>query len=596
MKPDRHAFEKNLTRYLSLFGSPSVIQIDASRTRVRERLRSRHETSVSDAPANVRSSGARYDAWRAGLSLAAATTVIVLVVTVPSRQTDWLATVEAADGSRYTLEPHAVLRSPDAGGTMLTLKDGSRVEMRSQSELSLEHAPDGIGIRLRTGGLLVDAARQHDGHLYVHTKDVTVSVVRTMFVVNTEDSGSRVTVIEGEVRVREGAIEKALKPGEQVSTNAALAKRPMKEEIGWSRRADAILAAFAKGMSDTAGSLQPFAKPANAASAERAAVAQTVRPERPEFESASVRECDPDDLPPPPDGARGGGVNSFQLIPGRLRALCVTLATLIRTAYGYGPIELDFIFRGGGPRGMTFGSVYGLGVEDGRRVRGGPDWVRSDRYTIEAVAPADVRADAQTLRDAMLQRLLERRFQLKAHIESEDTPAFALTVAKSGPKIKPVGLDACDQLPGKPGALTIDGFPGSVLTRPRSFAEVRAGQKPSCGIWGGRNGPNATFVGGGVTLSGLANVLGARLGGVRVFDRTGFTSDERFNFVLEFAVDENAPGLPGGDLPPRADSADVPRAATVFTVLEEELGLKLEPDRTSREFIVIDHVERPSPN
>src|SRR6185295_3975086 len=118
--------------------------------------------------------------------------------------------------SHYTLQPNALLRSDSRRGTMLTLKDGSRVEMRSQSELSLDRTPDGIGIHLRTGGLIVDAAQQHDGHLYVQTKDMTVAVARTMVVVNAEESGSRVTVIEGEVRVREGALERTLNPGEQV--------------------------------------------------------------------------------------------------------------------------------------------------------------------------------------------------------------------------------------------------------------------------------------------------------------------------------------------------------------------------------------------
>jgi uncharacterized protein (TIGR03435 family) len=591
MTPDRRTLEKTLQRHLSLFASPSANQIDASRARVRERLRARHETAIGDAP-QVRGSGVRY-AWRAGVSLAAVAVVIVVMVNGPSRRPDWLATVEAADGSRYTLEPGKMLKAADAGATLLVLKDGSRVETRSKSELSLERAQDGIAVRLRTGGVIVDAAEQQRGHLYVHTQDMTVAVIGTMFVVNAEANGSRVTVIEGEVRVREGAVEKRLRPGEQASTNAALARRPMRDEVAWSVRADAILANFAVGMANTAGPLTPLAKPANAA---HAAAAQTPRPERPEFESVSVRPCDPDNVPPPPDGARGGGVNSFNLIPGRLRALCVTVATLIRTAYGYGPLDLDFLARGRGPGAMNFGPVYGLGTEDGRRVRGGPDWVRSDRYTIEATVANGVQVDAETLRGAMLQRLLERRFQLKAHVESEGAPAFALTVARGGLKIKPVTTDACDLLQGRAGAPLIDGFPGSVLTPPRSFADVRAGQKPSCGMWGQRNGPNMVFVGGAAPISALVNVLGSRLGGVRVLDRTGLTADDRFNFVVEFAVDDNAPGLRAGDLPAPPDTRDVPPAATIFTALEEELGLRLERAQTSREFIVIDQVERPSPN
>jgi uncharacterized protein (TIGR03435 family) len=593
MKLDRTALDKTLHRHLSLFGSPSADQLEASRARIRERLRARRETAASDALREIRASGVQ-SPWRTGLLVATVAAAIVLVVTAPWQQPDWLATVEAADGSHYALKSNSVLRSTDTGGTMLTLQDGSSVEMRSQSELSLERAADGIGIRLRAGSLIVNAAKQHNGpwHLYVHTKDMTVAVTGTMFVVNTEDSGSRVTVIEGEVRVREGAVEKSLKRGEQVSTSPELAVRPMKEEVGWSRRADAILAAFTKGMADTAAPLGAASPKAAVFAAARGQVQGAV----PEFEEASVKQCDPDNLPPTPDGGRGGGANSFQLTPGRVRALCMTAATLIRTAYGYGPTDLEFLGEGRPfQNSLNFGNVYGLGVEDGRRVRGGPDWVRSERYTIEAVAASGVPTDALTLRGAMLQRLLERRLHLKAHIEAEETPAFALGVAKGGLKVKPVVSGACDLLPGRAGSPLLNGYPGSVLTPPRNFEDVRRGQKPSCGLWRQRNGPNLVFVGGGVPLSALTQALGSRLGGVRVLDRTG-TSD-RFNFILEFVIDESTPGPRLGNLPPEtAEPSDVPPAATIFSALEEQLGLKLESARAPREFIVIDHVERPSPD
>jgi len=596
MKPDRDRFEKTLRRHLSLFGAPSTSQIEASRGRVRDRLRAQLDTAPEQAPSEIRASRVRYF-WRAGLVFAAAAAGVVLVVTAPWKEADWIATVEAADGSRYTIGPNAVLRPNDAGGAMLTLKDGSRVEMRSHSELSLERAQDGIGIRLRTGGVVVNAAKQDHGHLYVHTKDMTVAVVGTMFVVNAEESGSRVTVIEGEVQVREGASEKKLKPGERMATSPALATRPVKEEFSWSRRADAIYAAFAKGMAETAAPLQREV-PANAFAA---ASAQTTTPvgqataAKPEFEEASIRECDPDHLPETPDGGRGGGANSFRMTPGRVSALCVTLATLIRTAYGYGPIDLDFINANGSPdgRGLGFGNVYGLGVEDGRRVRGGPDWIHQERYTVNAVASPGVNPDAQTLRGPMLQHVLERRFQLKAHVAVEEVPAFALTVAKGGLKMKPATLGV-DCEPPSPGSPQLNGIP--VTMRPRSFADVRSGQKPSCTLGGERNGPNMVIVGGAVPISGLARMLASRLGGVRVLDKTGVT--DRFNFVLEFAVDENAPGLriPGLPPPERPEASDVPLAATIFSALEDQLGLKLEPAKAGREFIVIDHVERASPN
>jgi len=600
MTSDRTRLEKHLQRHLGLFGSPSANQVEASRARVRERLRAAASNQViSDSEATVhdiatpaaRTSRVWYG-WRAGMVLAAAVAGIAFAVSGFWQHDEWLAIVEAADGSRYTLAPNAVLNPSDAAGVMLTLKDGSRVETRSRSELSLEHASDGIGIRLRRGGLVVSAAQQPRGHLYVHTKDMTVAVTGTMFVVNAEDSGSRVTVIEGEAQVREGAVEKNVKRGEQVSTSPVLATRPAKDEFSWSRHADAIFAAFAKGMAETGAPLAGVGRAAQPTFAGAVGLQAT----RPEFEAASIRQCDPDHLPETPDGGRGGGANSFHLTPGRLRALCVTTATLVRTAYGYGPIDLDFITAERAPgRAMNFGTVYGLGVEDGRRVRGGPDWVRSDSYTVNAVTAPGVEPNTDTLRRPMLQALLERRFNLKAHIESEQIPAFALTVAKSGLKIKPVGPGACDELPAREGSFFLNGHPTSVLTPPRNFAEVRSGQKPSCGMWSQRNGPNVVIVGGDVPLDVLITTLAGRLGGVRVLDKMNVKGN--FNFILEFALDENTPGLPrAGNFPERGADLDVAPAATIFTALEEQLGLKLERAQAAREFIVIDQVQRPSEN
>jgi hypothetical protein len=71
------------------------------------------------------------------------------------------------------------------------------------------------------------------------TKDVTVSVVGTVFLVNAEEEGSQVAVIEGEVRVQHGAAERKLRPGEQVATGPSMEPQPVKEEISWSRNAEA---------------------------------------------------------------------------------------------------------------------------------------------------------------------------------------------------------------------------------------------------------------------------------------------------------------------------------------------------------------------
>ena len=94
-----------------------------------------------------------------------------------------------------------------------------------------------------------------------------------------------------------------------------------------------------------------------------------------------------------------------------------------------------------------------------------------------------------------------------------------------------------------------------------------------------------------VTL--VATALG-RGGRGPVVDRTGNT--QKFNFALEFAIDENTPGASLFNFPGDDPGADVPRAPTMSTALEEQLGLRLEPAKAPREFIVIDQIERPSAN
>jgi uncharacterized protein (TIGR03435 family) len=333
-------------------------------------------------------------------------------------------------------------------------------------------------------------------------------------------------------------------------------------------------------------------KPLTAAPASQAAKPQAEKPVSPgpatpaaaaEFEQASVRQCDPNNLPPTPEGMRGGGANSFQMTPGRTHALCMTLATLVRTAYGYAPANIEILSGRGRNLGLAFNNVYGLGVEDGIRVRGGPDWVRKDRFTIEATAQGP--SDPETMHGPMLRALLERRFQLKVHIETEQVPAFALTVAKGGLKIKPMEAGECEPMPPR--------TPGVPITvRPHTLAEVRRGEKPSCGTFGGEpNGPNWVFVAGGSSIQSL-RTLGGFLD-AQVIDKTGNT--DKVNFILEFAIDENTPGrlFLTQDV---AAPSDIPRAATIFTALEEQLGLKLEPAKAPREFLVIDHVEKLSPN
>lgn len=135
---------------------------------------------------------------------------------------------------------------------------------------------------------------------------------------------------------------------------------------------------------------------------------------------------------------------------------------------------------------------------------------------------------------------------------------------------------------------------GTILFK--NFVDVRRGEKPTCGLSMQRNGPNQVIVGGEVTLEALPRSLATQLGGVVVTDKTGTT--DKFNIVLEFVKGENIPGLgPTLQAPSQPETpSDVPRSQTIFVALEQQLGLKLESGRAMREFIFIDHAERPGPN
>jgi hypothetical protein len=204
------------------------------------------------------------------------------------------------------------------------------------------------------------------------------------------------------------------------------------------------------------------------------------------FEEASIRPCDADAVPPATPGVRGGGPNSLQMTPGRLHAQCLTVATLIRTAYGLSPADIECLEEGL-PDEFRLDRLYGLGVEDGRRVRGGSSWARSDRYTIDAVA-ADA-STAATMSGPMLRTLLEQRFQLRAHVETEQVPAYSLVLAPRGLKIAPAASGSCEPRP-RP-------TPGQSLARRAiDIDAIRRGAKPPCDIFGVANGPNYVWIGG----------------------------------------------------------------------------------------------------
>jgi len=160
--------------------------------------------------------------------------------------------VEVADGQLLRVSGHgtevvkpgepvpagAEIRTAKNSSAMLRLGDGSRVEMRERSSITVSGTRRDLTIRLAGGSLIVQAAKRRTGHLYVAARDCTVAVTGTVFSVNSGLKGSRVTVVEGEVRVRQAGGEQVLRAGDQVTTNASVAPVAVPEEIAWSRNAE----------------------------------------------------------------------------------------------------------------------------------------------------------------------------------------------------------------------------------------------------------------------------------------------------------------------------------------------------------------------
>jgi uncharacterized protein (TIGR03435 family) len=258
------------------------------------------------------------------------------------------------------------------------------------------------------------------------------------------------------------------------------------------------------------------------------------------FEVAAVKPAGP--VPTAgrdvPAGNSAGCDGGFPRLNGRQFAVTTTTYALISWAYGYN---------------KTWGCSY---VNFSDLITGGPAWIRNERFEVQALIPEGVsvtldgfmKGEAPPL-ELMLQQLLADRFKLVVHRATKDVSSYALTVGKGGPK----------------------------LTRPAPEEKSTMGTRRQTTT----NGQvTTTIVGKNVELRDLAFLL---LMNTRrpVLDRTGLTGS--FNFNLEFA-------------PLNADSFVESSASSLFTAVQEQLGLRLETMKAPLEGVVIDSAERPSEN
>ena len=246
---------------------------------------------------------------------------------------------------------------------------------------------------------------------------------------------------------------------------------------------------------------------------------------------------------------------------GRFRVTNLPLRQLIILAYAdrsQGPPA-----PGGGP---------------GIAITGGPSWINTDRYDIEA-RPEQGFIPTTEQAQKMLQALLEERFGLQVRHETKDGPIYALTVAKGGVKAK----KSADQTPLTFGAPPPGGPAGGPPPPPPPFNP--GGPMPRGMMMVGLGQLRATAQ----TMTGFAGLLTGSAGR-KVVDRTSL--EGLYDFELSWTPDQIPANLPA-DVPfPRPD----PNGPSIFTALQEQLGLKLESATGPLESIVIEKVQKPTEN
>jgi uncharacterized protein (TIGR03435 family) len=252
-----------------------------------------------------------------------------------------------------------------------------------------------------------------------------------------------------------------------------------------------------------------------------------------EFEAASVKPASEQDLPPVSLPAAvaaqmGFGGGPGTKDPGRIRYRGVSLKMLLARAYNISPDQVS-----------------------------GPAWMDSERYSIEAVLPPGTDADHLQL---MLQKLLTERFGIRLHKDVKETLVYRLKVAKNGPKLLPPEVAPTYENDDERRA-AMDSQARAGLEN--YIAEMKAGSPYTASL--GRTGTTAQF----------ADGLSSRVDRP-VRDETHL--EGKYRFELRWTPDKDLPNHPSG--------------ISIYTALEEQLGLKLEAGKEAVEWLVIDKADK----
>ncbi len=188
-----------------------------------------------------------------------------------------------------------------------------------------------------------------------------------------------------------------------------------------------------------------------------------------------------------------------------------------------------------------------------KQILNGPDWLGSERFDINVQPDQPGTPNPDQFR-MILQKLLSDRFGVKFHNDKKEMSAYVLTVGKDGPKMTK--------------ATDASGLPSLFF------------------------GPLGTFHVANATMGDVCGVMQSAVLDRPVVDHTGL--DGRWNFLLKWTPDESQFAGLGVKVPPPTDAADAP--PPLFTAIQEQIGLKLDAQKTQVDVMEIDHVDHPSPN